>query len=110
MSFVRSTLFKRDITKTGKLCLARHAGYAPAVDHHAMAVDVAGQFRYQEQDHVGDLFRFGDAAQGDAFLGLLEELGVGPVFLDHRGPDPAGGYGIVISVNQVGKPDTEIIK
>ena len=27
---------------------ARHAGNTPAVDDHTMAMDVAGQFRYQE--------------------------------------------------------------
>ena len=33
---------------------ARHAGYTSAVNDHAIAVDIAGQFRYQEQeqDHV----------------------------------------------------------
>ena len=42
---------------------ARHAGYASAVNDNAMAVNVAGQFRYQEQNHVSDLFRFGNPAQ-----------------------------------------------
>ncbi len=32
MNFVRSSLFKRDIRKAGKPCLARHPGEAPGGD------------------------------------------------------------------------------
>ena len=61
---------------------ARHAGDTSAIDYHAMTVNIAGQFRYQEQNHVGDLFRFGNPAQGDACFCFFEEFRVGPVFLD----------------------------
>ena len=32
------------------------------------AMVIAGQFRHKEQDNIGDLFRFGNAAQGDIFF------------------------------------------
>ena len=53
---------------------ARHTGYASAIDYHAMTVNIAGQFRYQEQDHIGDLFRFGNAAQRDTFFGFKKSF------------------------------------
>ena len=49
---------------------ARHAGDTSAIDYHAMTVNIAGQFRYQEKNHVSDLFRFGDPCRAQK-LNLL---------------------------------------